>query len=218
MERRKGDVLLHHCFMFLPYEDCKIIIRVAIASIDDMISSPIGCRCLGVCLSNARDGELQTLEENIARRAIAIATDQCGAKFLQHALRFGSEELKVRIAERVAQNMVDLSGHSLGNYAVEACFRLTGSDEALRCVLSAFLLLSPGELEALVRGPHSNCVLAKLLDTGKRYSPSLAEALAKRIDALPAAVRQDEHARVLMWVIHRLFHTSTSSRSPSNRQ
>ena len=24
MERRKGDVLLHHCFMFLPYEDCKV--------------------------------------------------------------------------------------------------------------------------------------------------------------------------------------------------
>ena len=103
------------------------------------------------------------------------------AKFLQHALRFGSEELKVRIAERVAQNMVDLSGHSLGNYAVEACFRLTGSDEALRCVLSAFLLLSPGELEALVRGPHSNCVLAKLLDTGKRVSSrALAHPLLPR--------------------------------------
>ena len=76
----------------------------------------------------------------------------------------------MRIAERVAQNMVDLSGHSLGNYAVEACFRLTGSDEALRCVLSAFLLLRPGELEALVRDPHAPFVLAKLLDKGKRVS------------------------------------------------
>ncbi|KAG2554113.1 hypothetical protein PVAP13_9KG642400 [Panicum virgatum] len=207
MGQSNGDVLLHHCFMFLPQEDCKIIIRLAVASIDEMLSSPIGCNCLSVCLSNARDGELQALEENISRRAIAIATDQCGINFLQYALRFGSEELKVRIVERVAENIVDLSRHGVGNYAVQACFLLTESDEAMRLVLSAFLLLRPGELEALVRDPHAPFVLAKLLDKGKRYSPLLAGDLAKRIDALPAAVRQEEHAtRVLMWVIDRLFH------------
>jgi len=87
----------------------------------------------------------------------------------------------VRIVERVAENIVDLSRHGVGNYAVQACFLLTGSDEAMRLVLSAFLLLSPGELEALVRGPHSNCVLAKLLDTGKRVSSrALAHPLLPR--------------------------------------
>jgi len=76
----------------------------------------------------------------------------------------------VRIVERVAENIVDLSRHGVGNYAVQACFLLTGSDEAMRLVLSAFLLLRPGELEALVRDPHAPFVLAKLLDQGKRVS------------------------------------------------
>ncbi|RLN18615.1 hypothetical protein C2845_PM02G34770 [Panicum miliaceum] len=208
MEQSKGDVLLHHCFIVLPHEDCKTIIQVAAASIDAMLCFPMGCYCLLVCLWNATDGELQDLEDKILRRVSVIATYQCGTNFLEYALTFGSEELKVRIAKRVAENIVDLSGHRLGYCVVQACFRLTRSVEAVECVFSAFLLLRPSELEALVRGPHSNSVLAALLDTGKRYSPKLAEDLAKRIEALPAAVLQVEDAQLwlLMWVIDRLFH------------
>ncbi|RLN40968.1 uncharacterized protein C2845_PM01G06030 [Panicum miliaceum] len=205
MERSKGDVLLHQYFRVLPHEDCKIITRVAVASIDAMLSSPMGCYCLLVCLWNATDGELQDLEDNILRRTGVTATNECGKDFLEHALAHGGEQLKVRIAERVGENIVDLSRHRLGHYVVSACIRLTRSVEAVECVLSAFLLLRPSELEALVRGPPSTSVLAALLETGKRYSPSLAEDLARRIVALPAQ-EEDAGLWLLMWTIDSLFH------------
>ncbi|OEL21744.1 hypothetical protein BAE44_0017239 [Dichanthelium oligosanthes] len=201
MEQRKGPVLLRHCFTYLPYENCKIIIRVALATIDKMLSSRNGWRCLAECLAKRKKrrppgprGVHLEADQGNRQGSMQVESDKTSSRgtrrssyFLQHVLRCDSEQLKLRIAERVAENIMELSVHKFGHFVVEACILWPATRAALRRVLDAFLGVGDYELELLVRGLYSSYVLQKLLRRDKHNFPVPTAELATRIEALPPA-------------------------------
>ncbi|KAF8776163.1 hypothetical protein HU200_003854 [Digitaria exilis] len=130
----------------------------------------------------------------------------------------GSEQFKVRIAERVGANIVELSVHEWGHYVVQACIVRPVHPQTLRLVLSASLDLHKDALEELVRGFLSSYVVAKLLTGGKQSFPEITTALARRIKTLlPVWLPQPgEHAdRVPERVIARGAYGFVTVRFPS---
>lgn len=205
MVEREGLAVLRHCFTMLPYEDCSMIFKDTLGAIDEILSSQFGWRCVAVCLENARNGELKDLEATILTRTSAFAKGRWSSYFLQHVLRYGSEQFKARIVERVAKDIVELSVDKFGCYVVEDCFLSTGSLAGLQRVLDAFLDLHDDDLAVAVKGWYSNYAIQKLLAAGKDHLPVRATELARRIEALPEVVRKHEFAKLVMEIINKLF-------------
>ncbi|XP_066323096.1 uncharacterized protein [Miscanthus floridulus] len=208
----KCPELLEHCFITMPYEYSKILIRFAIVHYAELLSSSSGSRCLSQCFVYARDKEVEPLERIILDYTAVLATGQYGNYFLQRVIECGGERLQVAIAERVAADVVSLSSDQFGSYVVESCFLQMRSLAPLQVVLTAFLALGDDYLAGLVRGGFSNYVVSKLLVVAKDHMPAQARELARRIEKLPTAVHREMHARGVMAVVRKLIHRPEATR------
>ncbi|CAD6202461.1 unnamed protein product [Miscanthus lutarioriparius] len=208
----KCPELLEHCFITMPYEYIKILIRFAIVHYAELLSSSSGSRCLSQCFVYARDKEVEPLERIILDYTAVLATGQYGNYFLQRVIECGGERLQVAIAERVAADVVSLSSDQFGSYVVESCFLQMRSLAPLQVVLTAFLALGDDDLAGLVRGGFSNYVVSKLLVVANNHMPAQARELARRIEKLPTAVHREMHARGVMAVVRKLIHRQEATR------
>ncbi|KAG0552385.1 hypothetical protein BDA96_01G503300 [Sorghum bicolor] len=208
----KCPELLEHCFITMPYEYSKILIRFAIVHYAELLSSSSGSRCLSQCFVYARDKEVEPLERIILDYTAVLATGQYGNYFLQRVIECGGERLQVAIAERVAADVVSLSSDQFGSYVVESCFLHMRSLAPLQLVLTAFLALGDDDLAGLVRGGFSNYVVSKLLLVAKDHMAAQARELARRIEKLPTAVHREMHARGVMVVVRKLIHRPEATR------
>lgn len=100
---------------------------------------------------------------------------------MQRVLHCGREQLKARIVDRVAQDVVELSMDKFGCFVVEECFLSMG----LQRVLDAFLGLSDDDLAVTVQGRYSNYVVQMLLEAGKKVS-----TLLQTVILIPRSDRQ----------------------------
>ncbi|CAL4938037.1 unnamed protein product [Urochloa decumbens] len=210
LQESTGDVVLRHCFTVLPNkEECSlIIIKHALENIGDVLFSRFGWRCLAECLANAHRGDdLKALEEVVVKLTSEIAKGTWSFQLLQQILWSDNEDLKMRVVEGVARDIVDLAMHKAGCYVVEACFiGTTSSPEALRRLLDALMPLGPRDLQALVLGCHSNDIVQKLLVEGKNAFPAETRALAFKIEGkLGAEARKQEQAQTVLDLIFMLF-------------
>ncbi|KAL6649382.1 hypothetical protein ACP70R_013606 [Stipagrostis hirtigluma subsp. patula] len=176
--------ILERCFTTLPYNDCSIMIRFAIATIDNMLSSTFGSECLAECFTNARNGELRALEEIILSSTHKMAKGQYSNYFLQKVLQRGSELLRERIAEGLMEDIVGLMVDRCGRFVVETCFIRTGSVPLLQRVLDVLQGLPDDRLAELVKDRSHNHVPGKLLETGRTHFPEQVLALERRIEKL----------------------------------
>ncbi|KAL6649381.1 hypothetical protein ACP70R_013605 [Stipagrostis hirtigluma subsp. patula] len=206
LEQCNGMRLAIHCFATTDYKDYSILIRIAIFNIDEMLSSAFGSRLLTECFFNARHDELCALEEIILSSTSEFAKGQYSNYFLQRVLERSYPPLNGDVVERVAADVASLAADRFGSCVVETCILRTRSPAAaLQRVLAAFLGLRDGQLAELVRGGYSSHVVRKLLATGKDRFTEETMTLARRIEKLPAAVREEVHARQVMEVVKSLL-------------
>ncbi|KAL6645013.1 hypothetical protein ACP70R_016621 [Stipagrostis hirtigluma subsp. patula] len=206
LEQCDGILLAIHCFATMDYKDYSILIRIAIFNIDEMLSSAFGSRLLEECFFCAKGDELCALEEIILSRTSEFAKGLYSNYFLQRVLEDSYPPLSGDVVERVAADVASLAADRFGSCVVETCFLRTRSPAAaLQRVLAAFLGLRDDQLAELVRGGYSSHVVRKLLATGKDRFTEETLALARRIKRLPAAVREEVHARQVMEVVESLL-------------
>ncbi|CAN6307688.1 unnamed protein product [Urochloa humidicola] len=213
LQESSGHVVLRHCFATLPYEECSLIIKHALETIDEVLFSPFGWSSLAVCFENAKGDDLKNLEAIVLTRTSEIAKGEWSTYLLQNLLVSGSEHLKLHIVDRVAADILDLAMDKVGCYVVQACFHT--STEALRRVLDAVLALPRGELEALVLGWCSTNVVQNLLETGKKFLPELTKKLAFWIKVMLVEVRKQRDAKLVLLLIQKLFPFSEGPASAS---
>ncbi|CAN6285357.1 unnamed protein product [Urochloa humidicola] len=190
---RGGPGLLRSIFSTFHDEDSSAVIRHALDTYRDVLSSKIGSDCMVECLALAKEPHLQDLEEFILNNTVEFAkgTLTFSNHFLQRVLERGSDELKTNITQSVVQNLVSLSMHRPGAFVAQACFLRTGSVrlQLLQRVLEGFQGLSLEELDRLVRDNFAvNHVVSKLLLDGKAHFSAETVALAQRIQTLPAGI------------------------------
>ncbi|KAL6645012.1 hypothetical protein ACP70R_016620 [Stipagrostis hirtigluma subsp. patula] len=162
-----------------------IMIRFAINTIDNMLSSTFGSICLAECFKNARNSELRALEEFILSSIHRLAKGKYSSYFLQKVLQHGSELLRERIAEGLMEDIVGLMVDRCGRFVVETCFIRTGSLPLLQRALHTLQGLPDDRLAELVKKDgRYNDVTDQLLETGREHFPEQALALERRIEKL----------------------------------
>uniref|UniRef100_A0A0E0K9Z2 PUM-HD domain-containing protein n=1 Tax=Oryza punctata TaxID=4537 RepID=A0A0E0K9Z2_ORYPU len=204
MDHPKGDRLLNDCFRAMNYEDSKILIKFACYHANKMLLASSGSRCLVECFMNARDEELEHLEQLILANATMIAKGHYSNYFMQKVLEHGGEALKRELVVLLMADVVSLSRQQFGSYVVEACF-LKGSSELKHLVISTFVSLSNDQLADVVQCGYGNYVIQKLVDTCKDEFPEETILLARRIERLPGDVLDRMSAKQVMKVVRRLF-------------
>ncbi|CAN6307689.1 unnamed protein product [Urochloa humidicola] len=135
LQASSGHVVLRHCFATLPYEECSLIIKHALETIDEVLFSPFGWSSLAVCFENAKGDDLKKLEEMVLTLTSEIAKGKWSTYLLLNLLVSGSEHLKARIVHCVAADILDLAMDEDGCYVVQAC--ILASTETLWRVLDA---------------------------------------------------------------------------------
>ncbi|CAL4929547.1 unnamed protein product [Urochloa decumbens] len=196
---RGGPDLLRSIFSTFHDEDSSAVIRHALGTFTDVLSSKIGSECMVECLALAKTTDLQDFEEFILNNTVEFAkgtfrfslAPACRSNhFLQRVLERGSDQLKMNITQSVVENLVSLSMHRTGTFVVQACFVRTGSVhlQLLERVLEGLQGLPLEELDRLVQDSFAaNHVVSKLLLEGKAHFLARTTALAQTIEKLPAA-------------------------------
>ncbi|KAL6649387.1 hypothetical protein ACP70R_013611 [Stipagrostis hirtigluma subsp. patula] len=110
----------------------------------------------------------------------------------------------------VMRNLVALSTHWLGSYAVEACIARCPTPVDRELVAATFAALRDHEVAHLVQDEYGSCVLQRFLQSAAKddfmeVENEQARELARRIEQLPETVLEQAHAKKAVKAIRRMF-------------
>ncbi|KAL6645016.1 hypothetical protein ACP70R_016624 [Stipagrostis hirtigluma subsp. patula] len=110
----------------------------------------------------------------------------------------------------VMRNLVALSTHWLGSYAVEACIARCPTPLDRELVAATFAALRDHEVAQLVQDEYGSCVLQRFLQSAAKddfmeVENEQARELARRIEQLPETVLEQAHAKKAVKAIRRMF-------------
>ncbi|XBI69957.1 hypothetical protein VPH35_064564 [Triticum aestivum] len=198
----RGNELIVHCFTTMPTNVTAALVNHAIYTMDDKMLSPAGTTFLATCFLYAPDKDVPRFQTEILAKAVAMATQRAGKRFVLHLLDHASSmQFRKELASNLMQNVLHLSRICQGQFVVEHCV-LSEEKELLNIALRACADLASGDLKLLVTQRASRDfvlhLLQSLLERGSTAFPEIAKKLAHKIEALPPHIRKYDDLELLM--------------------
>ncbi|KAK3946105.1 armadillo-type protein [Diplogelasinospora grovesii] len=184
-----GNHVIQKCLNKLNATDATFIFDAVGNNCVDVGTHRHGCCVLQRCIDHADGPQKGWLINKITEHAVTLVQDPFGNYVVQYIIDLNEESFTEPIVQQFQGRIVSLSKHKFSSNVVEKCLRCS-TDKSKDIIVHE--LLSPGEMDRLIRDSFANYVVQTALDYA---STDMKRHLVDTIRPLLPGVRNTPYGR-----------------------
>lgn len=179
-----GNHVIQKCLNKLSATDASFIFDAVGKNCVEVGTHRHGCCVLQRCIDHADGAQKVWLIECITAHAVTLVQDPFGNYVVQYIIDLNEETFTEPLVNQFKGRIISLSKHKFSSNVVEKCLRCA-SDAARDMIVNE--LLTPGEMERLLRDSFANYVIQTALDYATaNMKPRLVEAIRPSLPSIRA--------------------------------
>lgn len=184
-----GNHVIQKCLNKLSSLDAQFIFDAVGTSCVDVGTHRHGCCVLQRCIDHASGDQKILLIQRITEHAVTLVQDPFGNYVVQYIIDLNEPMFTEPLVQQFHGKITQLSRHKFSSNVIEKCLRCASGDSKDMIVEE---LLTPGEMERLIRDAYANYVVQTALEHATLF---MKQQMVETIRPILPAVRQTPYGR-----------------------